>query len=358
MNNKGIIIINAIIITCSFGLFFHERTFIENAIDFSIAYFVFFCIVHNVVGRIIHELGHWFFGKLAGFELIRISTCGFAFDAHKKECSYGKENKDQCLMIQKSEGKYKCKAYCMLLAGGFILNILCAVLCFLGYIFCENTYIELFFLAGSAVELVHFCNNAIPINDVEQLNDGQCIWYINKDEIQFNMLFFQMKIAGSLSKSLMIGMDDLIKNIDNCQYENKLSYFCRYNNYYIALRNGEYELALKIINRMFDVRHCYGKTENTQIILEKLFLLSLFRKKEEANILIEELDYKYVNINTFDYIRVIWLYEKNVNNNIQVSKKLFEKLGLFDYSNADEYVRIMLKLINNIDGEYNISADK
>lgn len=295
----------------------------------------------------VHEVGHLILGKLMGFNLILISFWGISITRNNDWVRIERSHDNQCLMKYNSNPDKLTLSYCIMLSGGFIFNFIFSLISLMLFFAVDNYYLELFLYTAFLVGFINFINNALPVKNNDHMNDGICIWYLCNDPSQSVLLNHQMNIVYSLTQNFTIGRDSLINCVDNCVYENKLTYYCRYINYFIAIKNNDIDLAYDIIKKLLENSNCYGRLEKEQIMIENLLMLSFFRREDEARTLMNTIKKNSINDNTFDYLCSELLYEYNFNVNLN-SNELYAKLTSFDYTKADEFVRIKINFIRDI----------
>lgn len=199
---------------------------------------LFFSVINITIVLSGHELGHLFFGKIFGFKLSSISFCGAEYNGYLKKWSYDfKQRKENhCLMNPKSDSS-NTHIYLYLL-GGIISNILLIIICILLFLKNTNLILRAFLFNNIFINTVNLINTVFPVRDVEFLSDSDIIWYIHKEKIQLEFLKKQLKISHSIEFNKTIGESSYI-NMENVKYENMLTFFCRYSNYYLAIKNND-----------------------------------------------------------------------------------------------------------------------
>lgn len=340
MNKKNLNIINILIIIIY--LLFFAFAFKINTI-ICVLLFVF-TLINTKLVLITHELGHLLFGKMLGFKLISISFCGFNYNSYQKKCNFH-SNENNCLM--KPSINSSKKDFCIYILGGIIINFLLALVYILILYLVKNELAKSYFLNGTIIGIINLINNIVPIKDNEFLSDSDIIWYIHKDVKQLKLLEKQLIIIDSLEKTNKIGEYEYI-DLDNIKHENMLTFFCRYVNYYLAIQKNELSNAYGLIQELYRLKDNYRRYERNQILIELLFISSYLYKENIASEIIKQVDHSLYDENSFDYIRAMYVYKKNIKCVSDSENRYYYIYMNYNISNANEYIHIMNALLNRM----------
>lgn len=305
---------------------------------------LFFSVINITIVLSGHELGHLFFGKIFGFKLSSISFCGAEYNGYLKKWSYDfKQRKENhCLMNPKSDSS-NTHIYLYLL-GGIISNILLIIICILLFLKNTNLILRAFLFNNIFINTVNLINTVFPVRDVEFLSDSDIIWYIHKEKIQLEFLKKQLKISHSIEFNKTIGESSYI-NMENVKYENLLTFFCRYSNYYLAIKNNDLNEAYNIMQKLYNNINYYSLNERKQLLLEELFISSVLKKETDINTLVKKIKNELYDKESFDYIRTMYVYSKNIKMISDYDNPYYYRYKRFNFTSANEYVDAVHTLI-------------
>jgi len=157
---------------------------------------------------IIHEGGHYIFGKLTGYKFIsfRIGSITFIKEDNKikiKKFSIAGTG-GQCLMEppEYKEDKFPFILYNL---GGGLLNIIFSMIAFIIYIpFAETIYLSVILSCFLGVGIISGAANLIPLRGGGIANDGYNIMSLRRDEDARYALYRQLKINALLAKGTRV----------------------------------------------------------------------------------------------------------------------------------------------------------
>ena len=157
---------------------------------------------------IIHEGGHYIFGRLTGYKLIcfRIGSIAFIKEDDKikiKKFSIAGTG-GQCLMDppEYKENKYPFVLYNL---GGGLLNIIFSMIVFIIYIiFVQAAYLSGILLSFSGIGIIVGLTNIIPLKLGGVANDGYNIISLKKDKDARYAFYRQLKISALLAKGVRV----------------------------------------------------------------------------------------------------------------------------------------------------------
>ncbi len=305
---------------------------------------IFFSAINVNVVLSGHELGHLSFGKIFSFKLISISFCGAKYNGYLKKWSYDfKQYKENYCLMEPRNNSTNTQIYLYLL-GGILSNLMLAFLCVILFLLNDNLIIKAFVFNSIFINAISLINTVFPIRDVEFLSDSDILWYIHKDKKQLELLKKQLKINYSIEFNKKIGENSYI-NLDDVKYENMLTFFCRYSNYYLAIKNNDLNKAYDIMQELYNSINCYREYERKQLLLEELFISSVLKKDTIINTLIENINSQLYDENSFDYVRTMYVYTKNIKMISDYDNPYYYQYKNFNFSLVDEYVNIMHTII-------------
>ncbi|MBU5595129.1 hypothetical protein KQI76_08120 [Amphibacillus sp. MSJ-3] len=177
-----------------------------------------FCVIN------IHELGHYLFGKLLGYQLLmyRIGFLSFTYENGKMkfELIKNKGYSGLCAMVPPKGSDFRDKKHILYYGGGIIFNILSGLLILFALPFATNLYTKSFIYLFSLSSLLLGLINLIPFKTAgNQLSDGKIIFSMIKIEQTVPSMLATMnlytQLAGGIRpKKLNFNLDYLTDTSD------------------------------------------------------------------------------------------------------------------------------------------------
>ena len=122
----------------------------------------------------IHEAGHMVFGLLTGYRFLSYRVLSFFVSLEDGKLKTGKFSLPgtlgQCLMATPSDKERK--PYFLYNAGGVIVNLISALLCYLVAFTAKSTVLAMFMAINGMYALIMAISNGIPYNGAGVANDG------------------------------------------------------------------------------------------------------------------------------------------------------------------------------------------
>lgn len=232
----------------------------------------------------LHEFGHYFFGRLTGYELAYFQLLQLRYDVQtkqvKKVASRTSGMVGQCLMKPPAKGQYAEKPYELYLSGGLIFNLLTAVILFvLSYFTTDLTSFVLFCL--SLPPLYMFLTNAIPVG----LTDGGIIREISRSETAKKLYFKQLELAALFEEGeTFVEIPDVyFAEVEDGSYaESRLGEYIVLIAYQRALAVLDFEKADHLLQDYQKHWHYLSSPYAPLIASELLFCDAIFGRKEAA----------------------------------------------------------------------------
>lgn len=149
----------------------------------------------------IHEGGHYFFGKLTGYQLISFQVKQFIYSKKIKKIAYlrsgGAALSGQCLMFPPSKGSYAEKPFKLYILGGVILNGLTGM-----GLYCLSFQLDpkfgLFMVLFSLLPMWMALTNSWPYGQ----NDGAIACQASRSVEAKELFFYQLEIAALLDEGV------------------------------------------------------------------------------------------------------------------------------------------------------------
>ena len=275
------------------------------------AIFVAFMVLF-ILGIIIHELGHLFFGWVTGYKFSSLRLGPFIWFKEEDRIRFGASASivaGQCLMEPVTDFKdFKFVLYNL---GGILFNFALACIFLLLYIFVDDNLWRNIFLMGVAINLFFFVMNALPIRWL--VNDGANVREALKSEEAKRGLYVMFYVNSQQLKGVRNSdFDERLFAIENPQAD--------YGNYFIAWLVMMEAERLEDLGRYYELPDAYARLD-----LKKL--PGIYRGMVNANLM-----YFYTVYNS-DYIWASVLYKDR-----KVQELLNSGMGVYRrYSAAYEF---------------------
>lgn len=280
---------------------------------------------------IIHEIGHFIFGKSVRLHLYKMDLSIFTITIQKGNIhfAWNVEYGSSCLMYPRDTIESRRMLYIIYLLGGsltnFIMAVACSVILYPSYKF---KICEIFFVGLLYFNLKTFATNIIP-NSKKNANDGRNILTILCDKTQNTLFHNQLLVRYYIFQGRDLKEYKCCIIDKNYKYESSLSWYNRYINYYIFLSKGDLKSALFTMINMYNLKKKYSYHNIQQILLEVLFITSLSNNKTLADEVRSQI--KANNpIRNFDYWKGEFLY------NLRFNKDNINILSM--YRSLEEYI--------------------
>ena len=345
---------------------------LDNAINNKLSgiqgnpFIFFFCliaifIITMYIQIIIHEGGHYIFGKLTGYKFtsFRVGSLTFIKEEEKIKIKKFKivGTGGQCL-LDPPEYNEENFPYIWYNLGGGLLNILTALLAIVLKQSIEgNTYISIFldgiFLFGILLGL----SNLIPLRVGGVANDGYNIISLRKDKNAKYAFYVQLKVNALLTEGKRIKdiEEELIITPKDLDFNNPLicARLCVEANYYHD--KGNFKKAEEICNYILNNAEGLLDLHKKEIQCELIFYSIIDGKdKEEINKLYTNELKKYIKAKKYSVNkeRLLYAYELLVNKDDKEADKhlnSFNKLeNSYPYKGEVENEKELIKRIKEL----------
>lgn len=317
-------------ILCFLMSFTYQYTFIFKD-GIYILIFLISLIFIGIISVLLHELGHFLFGKLTGYKLIlfRLFNKVYIKETKKKNKSFQPGILGQCLMYYDNyENK---QPYLLYNYGGVIINYLLLIIFSIIYIYINNDIVRIISFSGSFVNFVLAYSNIALFKN--QPNDGRNIKEISESNDNKRLYFKQLKNSKSLFVSDSFNDLDLEYDLD--LFDSYLSFQNFLLIYYKLFDEEKYEEAFNLMEYLYLNKENMILLYQYLIIFEYVFISFYLNKDINYNELIKELPLKIINV---------------VKNNPNLIYKKFYITNLLINNNNNNYILdeqiIKLKQLN------------
>lgn len=293
-----------------------------------------FCI-SVYVQIVIHESGHYIFGKLSGYSFVsfRIGKKIFIKDENgklttKKFSIYGTGG--QCLMMppDMKNGKYPHVLYNL---GGCILNLIVAFVCLYFYFNIKYIpFISELLIVNFGYGLLSALLNGLPRKVNGLANDGFNAFLLKNDINVQRAVYIQLKVNAALAKGLRLkDLDRSVFDIDlNCDIRNPLISAVYVQKCAYIADSGDFKEAKEESEFLLNNAHGMLSVHRSELKCEVLFynIIEGAHKIDIDNLITVELQ-RYINTTSRYYIsrrRLLYAYELLVNENEYNAKKQLE----------------------------------
>lgn len=310
---------------------------------------------------IIHEGGHFLFGKLTGYQFVSFRIGSFMLIKVNGKLKRKKYNivgtGGQCLMIPPENEGYDFP-YILYNLGGSLANILFGVFSLALYIaFPTNDYISIALILLAGIGISYGLINGIPMQIGGISNDGHNIWSLRKDKEARRAFYLQIYINGTMSKGTRLAdmPSSWFQLSEDADLTNPLIvaigvFRCNYLH-----DKKEFEKAKEY--SLYLLEHAKGLLEvyKNELRCELLFyeIIGLCRKEEINRIYTKELQ-KYIKA-TSSYVsrkRLLYSYELLVNKDkgeAQNQLLAFEKAAkTYPYTAEIEGERELIDIVRSL----------
>lgn len=258
--------------------------FIDSVPFIQLAIVILIAVYSSYVHIILHELGHYVFGKMTGYQLIYFQLPHFRYDAKKKKITKLGNRipgmMGQCLMEPPAKGAYTEKPYILYLSGGLIVNLLTAALFYTGALIIPGT-ISFTFFALSLPPFLLFMMNVMP----HGYTDGGVIRELGKSKISKILYFKQLELAAFFEEDKEFSEipDVYFTEIADGTYtQSKMGEYILLIAYQKHLSELKFEQADKLL-QAYQANWNYLESPYAGILAgEILFTHAIFGRKEEA----------------------------------------------------------------------------
>ena len=265
--------------------------------------FALFAIVSGFICTLLHELGHYFFGKKNGFKLISIAIWFFKWSLVGEEFKFSftvpTEEFGSTEMIPLSTENLE-KRFSKLTSGGLIFSAISALLgvpaLFLEFLpLWAFAMWSMFLPIGAYV----FCGNFFPISDNGVRNDGAVYFGIkNQDDIS-KVTISLLKIHSELynGKTPSEIDDSLLYDLPQLPEDDVNFIMLLYWRYLKCLDLEDFEKCIALLERLLSLEEYFSKDIYNVVKTEAVYAYSTYAKDvEKADISVYEIE-KYLNDN-------------------------------------------------------------
>lgn len=269
---------------------------------------------------VLHELGHYVFGKITGFQLVSFRVLSFVLikAAGKwriKRYSFPGTS-GQCILAPAFPKKEK-KPYVLITLGGVLMNIISSAFFLLMILLFQLPYfLELLFLLSIYMGVLYAIFNGIPFKHSSINNDGMNFVGLMKDKQAviskyINMHVFQQIAHGKTYKDIPLA---LLKVPQGANLSNGHNAYLKLTECYYYMDMKNWDKAWECLCE-FDLQDKQmSKMTETMICIEKLYLLLVMQEESPQ---INELYQKHHKLlkkgkRDFHCLRVLLAYEYKV----------------------------------------------
>ena len=183
-----------------------EQTFSKNLISMGLLFI--FMYVGIFLQIIIHEGGHWFFGKMSGYKFSSFRIGSFMWIKEDDKIRFRRFNiagtGGQCLMEppELKDGKIPVILYNL---GGSLMNVIASIVfLILHYVFLPAAYVPIILLMFSVIGFGIALMNGIPMRMGMVDNDGYNAWVLTHNKDAMRAFWIQMKANEQISKGIRL----------------------------------------------------------------------------------------------------------------------------------------------------------
>ena len=287
---------------------------------------------------IIHEGGHYIFGKLTGYKFtsFRIGSITFIKEDDKikiKKFSIAGTG-GQCLM-EPPEYKEEKFPFILYNLGGGLLNIVVSIISLILYTFAKSVYFSGFLICLIGIGVILAIINIVPLRVGGVANDGYNIILLKRDKNSRYAFYRQLKVNALLAKGTRIkDMPEEWFNLpEGADLNNPImaAVACMKGSYYQDKKDferakEEFNYALENCNNLLGIY-------KNEIHCELLFYEILGDKNlDKINELFTKELKKYIKVSkhSISKKRLLYAYELLINKDENAAKKYlseFEKLA-------------------------------
>ena len=271
-------------------------------------------LISSVMHLILHEFGHFVFGKLTNHKLISFRIFNLTFvkaPEGVKITKYGQKGSiGQCIMLPQNQDSW---ALCTL--GGVIVNLVISLVALIVATWASNPMLVVFsydtLISGIIIILV----NLIPVFD--GTNDGSSFLALLKNPLARECRYKQLRITEHLTngKTYKAIPTDLFEvKAENKDHTNVMVCYLKIMKFYRLIDIGDLEQAGHVINELYKRLDSFRKSIRTDILLEKYYYELLVDTKEGVVDIEEIKDILNENINDANLIRVQILHSLAVGD--------------------------------------------
>lgn len=307
---------------------------------------------------IIHEGGHFLFGKLSGYQFSSFRIKSLMLLREEGQLKWKKYNivgtGGQCLMVPPQTDRYQFP-FVLYNLGGSLMNLIISILClFLNMTIVHNHYLVLFFGGGFIIGISSVIMNGIPLKINGIANDGMNILSMRKDREARRAFWLQLQVNGLLVQGTR--MRDI--PTEYVELPNEIDLSNSLNCSLVAIRCSyfhdrmEFEQAKELSNYLMHNASGMMELQKNELRCELLFyeLIGECRQEVINRIYTKQLK-KYVKA-TSNYVsrrRLLYAYELLAKHNQEGANKQmidFEKVAKsYPYRSIVEAERELLEWI-------------
>lgn len=309
--------------------------------------FLTILLIISIMQLVIHEFGHFLFGKLTGHKFIYFNVFNFILHKENGKLKIKKsgplEFTGQCLMTAPNENTWVLNTL-----GGIILNILTIPLSILIIYYNLNELLIFISFCLFSTGIICAISNSIPLYN--ELNDGANFFILKKNAVAKESRFKQLEITKLLyeGKQYKEIPDELFKFIKGPPNDN-ISIYLLLLKYYKLLDSGEKAQAKDLITKLFFKTLTSNSLVSKEISLEKIYCDIINGKHPYIHKKV--LSYLNAKTSNLTLLRIQIAY--NLHNEKKFHHLIYKYLAIKDkqlYKKEDEFN------INQIEKMYEITA--
>ncbi len=288
---------------------------------------------------IIHEGGHYIFGKLGGYQFASFRIGSFMFLRENEKMKCRKFNivgtGGQCLMIPPESNTYDFP-FVLYNLGGTLMNVIASCIFLLAYFLLPNIpYLSNLILIFSLLGFTIALTNGIPMRLSGLDNDGRNIISLRKDREARHSFWIMLHVNGLITRGTRL--KDMPKEWfmlpNDADLNNPLICSIAIYGYSREMDCMNFEKADEIAKHILDNTHNIIGVHKNELLCESLFLEIISQNRtEEVNRLYTKQLKKYIKA-TQSYPsrqRLLYAYELLVEkDSVKATKRLstFEKVS-------------------------------
>ncbi len=240
-----------------------------------------FLIISFFIHVVIHEVGHFVFGKLSGYRFSSFRIGNIAILSNNNSLSLKKyhipQTAGQCLMIPPSKQPIP---YTLYLLGGVLFNVLFSLVALL--LNSDNPILSLFNFQFIAMGFVTALLNGLPLKLAMIENDGYTIQQLHKSERTRDCFLVQLLIQEKTQEGVRLkDMPQEWFNVDIVESNNGIEAAINYASVIYLLDKKEIVQAIELMDKLIEKdRKMIGFHRNL-LIAERIFC-EIIENKELA----------------------------------------------------------------------------
>lgn len=275
-----------------YGNGLHINDLIDQVPFIQLIVIIFMTIYTGYIHIFMHEFGHYLFGKVTGYKLVYFQMPNFRYEAKTKRLKKIPTRISgmvgQCLMKPPSNSDNARKPYFLYLAGGLIVNLITALLLYMGsFVMPDPISFNLFVL--SLPPFLLFFMNIIPLG----FTDGGLILELKKSDLSKRLYFKQLELSSLLEEGKTFSEipEAYFSEVKDGSFSNsKMGEYLLLVAYQRSLSLLDFEEADRLLKIYNEHWHYLSSPYAQMIASELLFCHAIFGRKAEAEALMDQIN--------------------------------------------------------------------